>query len=133
MSRHNPSRASQLFAPEQPFDPAGTAAAVAVIDRRREHVAKHGHTPAADRELPIEKLPENVNTYSGDTLFCLQGARNPKRLHMARIYMINAGAMAIAAADRIEHEIACIEAQQAIETDFSAAELGDGEHGSKAA
>ena len=115
---NDPDRARRLFAAEQPPDHAATPGARAVMDCKRELGSKNGHTPASDRETQIAHIPGGALNYIVDAIHCLEQARNPEKLKRARFYMSKAGAMAIAAVDRIDHEIAKLEAQQDLDRQF---------------
>lgn len=79
------------------------AATRAVLEARIEQVVKHGHTPAADADLPLKQLPANARSMIIDTLDLLEGPH--RNLVVARRRLAKACAMLLAAIDRVDVEI----------------------------
>lgn len=76
----------------------------AVVLARVEQVAKHGHTPARDADLPIKHLPHHARSMIIDTVDLLEGPH--RNLVVARRRLAKAAAMLMAAVDRVDIEIA---------------------------
>lgn len=82
-----------------------TAASVrAMLEARIDQVVKHGHTPEQDANLPLKILPCHARSSIVDTLDLLD--RGPRQnLHVARRRLAKAGAILLAAIDRIDVEL----------------------------
>ena len=79
------------------------AAWTAVLDERRRQIAKFGHTPQSDAALPLKQLPREAARFVNMAIEDCQFQRADWRT-AARKHLIRAGAMILAAMDRIEAE-----------------------------
>ena len=79
------------------------AAWSAVLDERRRQIAQFGHTPQADAALPLKQLPREAARFVSMAVEDCQFQREGWRI-AARKHLVRAGAMILAAMDRIEAE-----------------------------
>lgn len=76
-----------------------------VIEARIEQIVKHGHTPAADADLPIKLLPSHARNMITDAFDLLDPGQR-RNLTVARRRLAKSAAMLLAAIDRVDVEIA---------------------------
>jgi hypothetical protein len=76
----------------------------AIVAARVDQVAKHGHTPDRDADLPLKHLPHHARSMLLDTVDLLEGPH--RNLVVARRRLAKAAAMLMAAIDRVDLEIA---------------------------
>lgn len=85
------------------FAAVPVAAMEAVMAQRTRQIADYGHTPEQDAQLPVCHLPKQARAY-------LEGAidellwKRPGWLNRASLKLTKAGALTLAALDRLELE-----------------------------
>lgn len=86
-----------------PVAPAGGDSLEAVLVERRRQIEQFGHTPQADAALALAHLPKLARQFAADAIDDVQFQRGDWRRN-ARRHLARAGAMVLAAIDRLDAE-----------------------------
>lgn len=74
----------------------------AAVEMRIEQIAEHGHTREADSDLPLDHLPREMQRRVAAAVDRIRGTGERRNLPAARLALVRAVAMGLAAIDRLD-------------------------------
>jgi hypothetical protein len=83
-----------------------------VVEMRTQQIARYGHTREADADLPLDQLPREAAQRIQTAVERIRATEERRSLPGARVALVRAAAMCLAAVDRLDLAIKAPEARE---------------------